>query len=394
MWQRTRVTIGAVVLLICGLSVAAQAQVSLQQAAQDGVATAQVQLGQIYEDGRQVPQDYAAARDWYEKAAAQGEAEAQNKLGKMLRSGFGGPQDLNRAFEMLRKAAASKTPQHLFDLAQMYDNGTGTPQDFTAAAALYDQAAAGGHVEAAVALGLLYQNGHGVAQDLAKARLFYEPAAQTGNSHAQNNLGLLYVRGEGVIQDYEAAFTLFQAAANSGMKPAMRNLSTMYAQGFGVPRNDDLAATWARLADTDQPLQFVRDTRLPDPTSTETPQTADALNKLYQLAQIGDPIAAYQLGMILAVQSSADGAQNHSVAAQLLQQAAEAGLPSARANLGVIYARGLGVVQDYGLAHMWLTLAALNGQDDIDALRTAIARKMTPDQITEAQKLAAEMWKK
>jgi hypothetical protein len=50
------------------------------------------------------------------------------------------------------------------------------------------------------------------------------------------------------------------------------------------------------------------------------------------------------------------------------------------------------VPQDYAIAHMWLNLAAAGGAKVAAELRDAVAAKMTPSQIAEAQKLARE-WK-
>ena len=62
-------------------------------------------------------------------------------------------------------------------------------------------------------------------------------------------------------------------------------------------------------------------------------------------------------------------------------------------HLGVMYAEGRGVPQDYVRAHMWFSLSAAQGEQK--AAKTLIEmaeRQMTPAQITEAQKLARE-WK-
>ena len=61
-----------------------------------------------------------------------------------------------------------------------------------------------------------------------------------------------------------------------------------------------------------------------------------------------------------------------------------------------MYAKGQGVTQDYVLAHMWLNLSASNssGEDQkkMAIARDAVAAKMAPAQIAEAQRLARE-WK-
>ena len=72
--------------------------------------------------------------------------------------------------------------------------------------------------------------------------------------------------------------------------------------------------------------------------------------------------------------------------------AAEQGHAQAQDNLGLMYAKGQGVLQDYVLAHMWFNLAAAQGEKVATDLRDSLAKKMTPAQIAEAQKLASE-WK-
>ena len=47
---------------------------AIQEAAAQGDAKAQFNLGYMYANGQGVRQDYAMARQWYEKAAAQGDA--------------------------------------------------------------------------------------------------------------------------------------------------------------------------------------------------------------------------------------------------------------------------------------------------------------------------------
>ena len=58
-------------------------------AAAQGHASAQNNLGLMYEDGQGVVQDYAEAVRWYKLAAAQGHASAQSNLGLMYATGRG-----------------------------------------------------------------------------------------------------------------------------------------------------------------------------------------------------------------------------------------------------------------------------------------------------------------
>jgi Sel1 repeat len=61
----------------------------LRSLAEQGDATAQSRLGDMYEDGHGVPQDYAEAVLWYRRAADQGFKIAQWLLGTMYQTGYG-----------------------------------------------------------------------------------------------------------------------------------------------------------------------------------------------------------------------------------------------------------------------------------------------------------------
>ncbi len=124
----------------------------LQQLAEQGDAKAQVSLGLEYRRGRDLPQDYGLARNWFLKAAEQGSAEGQNNLGLM------------------------------------YDHGRGVEKDFVQARKWYLQAAKQGHSNAQYNLALLYTNGQGVPQDDIEAYVWANIAAAQGNSGLAKDL--------------------------------------------------------------------------------------------------------------------------------------------------------------------------------------------------------------
>jgi TPR repeat protein len=72
--------------------------------------------------------------------------------------------------------------------------------------------------------------------------------------------------------------------------------------------------------------------------------------------------------------------------------AAAQGDADAQYNLGVMYAKGRGVPQDDVQAHMWYNLAAAQGDAEGTKNRDLVAKKMTPQQIAQAQELARN-WK-
>jgi TPR repeat protein len=60
--------------------------------------------------------------------------------------------------------------------------------------------------------------------------------------------------------------------------------------------------------------------------------------------------------------------------------------------LGLMYAQGRGVLQDFIQAHMWYDLSAAHGEMRSAEARDALGKQMTPAQVAEAQRLARE-WK-
>lgn len=88
----------------------------LKAKAKSGDAEAQLSLGMAYEKGNGVPQNDAAAADWYRKAAEQGNAAAQNNLGVMHRMGSGVSKDMAEAIKWYRKAARQKNANAMFNL--------------------------------------------------------------------------------------------------------------------------------------------------------------------------------------------------------------------------------------------------------------------------------------
>ena len=59
-------------------------------------------------------------------------------------------------------------------------------------------------------------------------------------------------------------------------------------------------------------------------------------------------------------------------------------------NLGVMYDKGHGVLQDNAIAHMWYNIGAANGNELGGTNRDKIATEMTPAAIEKAQAMARE----
>ena len=115
-----------------------------------------------------------------------------------------------------------------------------------------------------------------------------------------------------------------------------------------------------------------------------------AMRLFRPFAEQGNADAQYNLG---AMYDKGQGVpQDYAEAVKWYRMGAEQGDAFAQVVLGVRYGNGQGVPQDYVLAHMWLNLAVAQGNDDAKAARDIVAKRMTSEQIAEAQRLARE-WK-
>ena len=223
---------------------------ALRELAEAGDAAAQTELGERYEDGRDVVQDYAGAVSWFRRAAEQGFAPGQAALGFMYARGRGVRQDDSEAVRWFRRAAEQGNVRAQFNLGNMYLDGRGVAREYQAAVTWFRRAADQGHVGAQHNLGAMYLDGRGVPQDYGVAVTWIRRAAEQNGAYAQNTLGALYRDGRGVRQDHERAVAWFRRAAEQGNAAGQASLGWMYENGRGVGRDRVEAVRWyARAAD-------------------------------------------------------------------------------------------------------------------------------------------------
>jgi uncharacterized protein len=113
-----------------------------QPLAEHGDASAQSNLGVMYEQGRGVLQNYREATRWFRLAAIQGNASAQSNLGVMYYKGQGIAQDYGEARKWYRMAAEQRNLEAQFNLGVMYKEGRGVPPDGVRAHMWFNLAAA------------------------------------------------------------------------------------------------------------------------------------------------------------------------------------------------------------------------------------------------------------
>ena len=116
MTHATRFVAVVAVLTALALCVPVQAQTpeidALRVRAEEGVASAQSDLGVRYANGDGVPKDDTEAVRWYRLAADQGDAGAQSNLAIMYENGKGVPQDYVQAHIWYSLAASRMAGGH------------------------------------------------------------------------------------------------------------------------------------------------------------------------------------------------------------------------------------------------------------------------------------------
>jgi len=217
-------------------------------AADQGQADAQVNLGELFVNDEGTPQDYAQAAACAREVAEQGYPKAQFFLGDSYHEGLGVPRDDTQAAFWWRKAAEQGFAPAQYSLGNLYYHGQGLPQDYAQAALWFRKAAEQGGADAQYNLGHLYYNGKGVPQDYAQAALWFSKAAEQGDADAQSRLGFGYLDGQGVPQDYAQAALLFRKAAQQGNAAAQGVLGVLYYEGLGVPQDYAEVYFWCDLA--------------------------------------------------------------------------------------------------------------------------------------------------
>ena len=216
------------------------------KSAEQGDADAQYNLGYVYQYGKGVVLDYAVAVNWYRKSAEQGDADAQNNLGWMYEEGKGIAQDDAEAVKWRRKSAEQGNASAQHYLGYMYLTGKGVAQDDAEAVKWHSKSAEQGYASAQFNLGVMYENGNGIAQNHTEAAKWYRKSAEQGYASAQFNLGVMYENGNGIDQNNTEAVKWYRTSAEQGNTSAQFSLGWMYAEGKGVTHNYTEAVKWFR----------------------------------------------------------------------------------------------------------------------------------------------------
>jgi TPR repeat protein len=183
----------------------------------------------------------------------------------------------------------------------------------------------GGWAMSGTAVADPFEDGLAASFDCRYATAFriFKSSADQGDARSQVAVGRSYYEGKGVTQNFAEAIRWFGLAVAQGNAEAMLYLGMMYDDGDGVRQDQPAAAKWYRKA----------------------------------AERLGD------------------------VAILWLRFDADQGSPYAQFALGLLYAKGVGVAQDYLQAYVWLSLAASKNFETAAEERDKVASLMMPARL-------------
>lgn len=156
--------------------------------AKQGQASAQYNLGRMYELGIKIPVDKKEALGWYEKAAAQGYPDAEYRLAIALLYGIGVEKDDSLGRSWLA-SAAKHGHQVAGNLMQKITKDTGVLRSGQSIVVdWYLERAIVGDAESALRLGKIYEYGWGALPDTNEAAKWYQKAIMLGSKEANELL--------------------------------------------------------------------------------------------------------------------------------------------------------------------------------------------------------------
>ncbi|KAF9096759.1 hypothetical protein BGX29_008448, partial [Mortierella sp. GBA35] len=216
-----------------------------------GHAYAQVSVGNLFLDGKGVPQDSAMAMKWYRETDNLGDAAARAKIDQaqlatapLSRTTQPSHQSDNRKPTEIRPYSYAMPSAQVLELASVESRlNDDTPVEsrpandhkpltsshiLTAAStangiATKILAASQGDRDAQVTLGNKHRNGDSVEKDNEAAHYWCLKAANNGDPSAQNIIGDIYRLGQGVPQDLSTAMDWYLKAAEQGDAAAQYN---------------------------------------------------------------------------------------------------------------------------------------------------------------------------
>ena len=273
---------------------------------------------------------------YYKMLADQGEPRCMNQVALFLLNGYGTKPDPAAAVEYLRKSIQTGNTRAMVRLADCYQKGLGVQRNHVEMFHLLTVAAHDGDPEAQAKLGVCYRDGLGIPVNPEMAFHWFKISADAKYPTGQYLLGECYRKGLGTQPNEKLAYDSYLLAAQGeegapGDPIAQIAVAEALLNGDGVVINPDAAYDWLKKAsDNGLPLAFAKFAILVAKGTPAHPADAKAAQALLDRAAAShDPAALLQTALAYL---KADGIpENRDRARALLQEAATAGSPEARA---------------------------------------------------------------
>jgi TPR repeat protein len=192
-----------------------------------------------------------------------------------------------------------------------------------------------GNGDALFNLAILAEDGLGEPRNMTKAEALYTSAAQAGNFKARYRLGMLYSAGVQLPRDVEKARIYLTLAAQGGDKDALATLATL-----------------GQAPEQMEPYQRAE-------WLSASGQHSAAAELYRQLAQAGDRRAETRLAWMY--EAGRGGERSLGEAARRFERAARSGEAEAQYALAVMHRTGQGRERDLAESLRWLRLASAQG---------------------------------
>ncbi|WP_105254555.1 tetratricopeptide repeat protein [Pseudoalteromonas sp. T1lg75] len=195
------------------------------------------------------------------------------------------------------------------------------------------------------------------------------------------------------VGDFETAISEFQYLADKGFAPGIYELAQLYENGHGVAKNQHKAAQlYQQAVDKDfADAMFSLAVMYQEGRGVKV-DLLRAVELFTGAANKGVAAAQYNLGVMY---TNGEGVlKDYPTAVDWYQKAAAQNYTLAQFNLALMYYEGLGVPKNIEKSYIWNTIAEYNGNLDASTSRKLDERKLQPDAIERAKKIADEMYEK
>lgn len=276
---------------------------------------------------------------WYEKAFENGEYDAAGKLGEIFAEGKIVPQDYAKAIEWYKAGADKGDDASELRLACEYLSGENTPKDEALALKWMVAAAEAGNSAAMNNLAIMYSTGDCVEVDYDIGLEWAIKGCKAGDASQLTRYAAFFEDGDGFLpHNPQKALELFLIGAEAGDKACMRHMSLKYFKGEGVEQDEKKALHWAEEA-----------AKKADPVALDLILILgrkiygeDAPKRYFEVVKAGADDGYYEC-MVRVFECYRDGAgveKNHELALKYLKEASEEGYSKALFHMGAAYMSG------------------------------------------------------